>query len=127
MQLSFGNMTIDLNVFNVAKELQDDEEVFQVDRIEANVDDNLVVSNYCDDLLEKSSTYFGLSFDSDSAKNNLAPIMDTTKWKARLEPLSPKKNIDANHKIACNISILQKMKNHSSSYKHMDFTERDDF
>ena len=42
MTLSFGNMTVNLNIFNVIKEIGDDEDVCEVNMIE------LVVHNYVD-------------------------------------------------------------------------------
>ena len=37
MTLSFGNMTINLNIFNVIKEIGDDEDVYEVNMIESVV------------------------------------------------------------------------------------------
>ena len=42
MKLSFGNMTVYLNIFNVIKEIGDDEDVYEVNMIES------VVQNYVD-------------------------------------------------------------------------------
>ena len=42
MTLSFGNMTVNLNIFNVIKEIRDDEDVFEANMIE------FVVQNYVD-------------------------------------------------------------------------------
>ena len=42
MTLSFGNMTVNLNIFNVIKEIGDDEDVCEVNMIES------VVQNYVD-------------------------------------------------------------------------------
>ena len=42
MTLSFGNMTVNLNIFNVIKEIRDDEDVYEVNMIES------VVQNYVD-------------------------------------------------------------------------------
>ena len=42
MTLSFGNMTVNLNIFNVIKEIGDDEDVYEVNMIES------VVQNYVD-------------------------------------------------------------------------------
>ena len=42
MTLSFGNMTVSLNIFNVIKEIGDDEDVCEVNMIE------YVVQNYVD-------------------------------------------------------------------------------
>ena len=42
MTLSFGNMTINLNIFNVIKDIEDDEDVYEVNMIES------IVKNYVD-------------------------------------------------------------------------------
>ena len=42
MTLSFGNMTVNLNIFNVIKEIRDDEDVYEVNMIES------IVQNYVD-------------------------------------------------------------------------------
>ena len=42
MMLSFGNMTFNLNIFNIIKEIEDDEDVCEVNMIES------VVQNYVD-------------------------------------------------------------------------------
>ena len=95
MQLSLGNMKIELNVLNVIKQPHnDDNEVTEVDMIETPVD-NSFVFNLCDDPFEKCLTDFGLSFDIDTsieevnALVNSVPVMDTTKLKARVEPPPP--------------------------------------
>lgn len=96
MQLSFGNMTIKLNIFNAPKQAQEDDEVVEVDMIEALVDDSFI-SNHCDDPLKTCLTHFGLSFDSAISEVNAlldsAPIMDLTKWKEKIDPLSPEEKI----------------------------------
>ena len=42
MTLSFGNMTVNLNIFNVIKEIRDDEDICEVNMIES------IVQNYVD-------------------------------------------------------------------------------
>ena len=42
MTLSFGNMTVNFNIFNVIKEIGDDEDVCEVNMIES------IVQNYVD-------------------------------------------------------------------------------
>ena len=44
MTLSFGNMTVNLNIFNVIKEIGDDKDVYEVNMIE------YVVQNYVDNV-----------------------------------------------------------------------------
>ncbi|KAH9769590.1 hypothetical protein KPL71_012072 [Citrus sinensis] len=78
MQLSFGNMTMDLNIFNISKQPHNaDDEIVELDLIEALVD-NTFLSNLSDYPLQTCLTHFGLDFDIDRSvdercnKKNLA-------------------------------------------------------
>ncbi|KAH9763009.1 hypothetical protein KPL70_001028 [Citrus sinensis] len=95
MQLSFGNMTMELNIFNIAKQPHSaDDGIVDVDLIEALVDDTFV-SNLSDDPLQTCLTHFGFDFDIDRSVDEVnalldsAPSMDTNKWKSRVEQLAP--------------------------------------
>ncbi|KAH9658411.1 Endonuclease [Citrus sinensis] len=95
MQLSFGNMTMELNIFNIAKQPHSaDDEIVDVDLIEALVDDTFV-SNLSDDPLQTCLTHFGFDFDIDRSVEEVnalldsAPSMDTNQWKSRVEQLAP--------------------------------------
>ncbi|KAH9685156.1 hypothetical protein KPL70_013841 [Citrus sinensis] len=95
MQLSFDNMTMELNIFNIAKQPHNaDDGIVDVDLIEALVDDTFL-SNLSDDPLQTCLTYFGLDFDIDRSVDEVnalldsAPSMDTNKWKLRVEQLAP--------------------------------------
>ena len=60
MQLSFGNMTMKLNIFNIAKQPHNaDDGIVDVDLIEALID-NTFVSNLSDDLLQTYLTHLVL-------------------------------------------------------------------
>ncbi|KAH9658022.1 hypothetical protein KPL70_023327 [Citrus sinensis] len=94
-QLSFGNMTIELNIFNIAKQLHNaDDGIVDVDLIETLVDDTFL-SNLSDDPLQTCLTHFGFDFDIDRSVDEVnalldsAPSMDTNKWKSRVEQLAP--------------------------------------
>ena len=95
MQLSFGNMTMELNIFNIAKQPHNaDDGIMDVDSIEALVDDSFI-SNLSDDHLQTCLTHFGFDFDIDRSVNEVnalldsAPSMDTNKWKSIVEQLAP--------------------------------------
>ncbi|KAH9704471.1 hypothetical protein KPL70_011476 [Citrus sinensis] len=95
MQLSFGNMTMELNIFNIAKQPHSaDDGIVDVDLIEALVDDTFV-SNLSDDPLQTCLTHFGFDFDIDRSVDEVnalldsAPSMDANKWKSRVEQLAP--------------------------------------
>ncbi|KAH9671201.1 hypothetical protein KPL70_017267 [Citrus sinensis] len=95
MQLSFGNMTMELNIFNIAKQPHNaDDGIVDVDLIETIVD-NTFLSNLSDDPLQTCLTHFGFDFDIDRSVDEVnalldsAPSMDTNKWKSRVEQLAP--------------------------------------
>ncbi|KAH9769485.1 Integrase catalytic domain-containing protein [Citrus sinensis] len=95
MQLSFGNMTMELNIFNIAKQPHNaDDGIVDVHLIEALVDDTFVL-NLSDDPLQTCLTHFGFDFDIDRSVDEVnalldsAPSMDTNKWKSRVEQLAP--------------------------------------
>ncbi|KAH9794255.1 hypothetical protein KPL71_004834 [Citrus sinensis] len=98
MQLSFGNMTMELNIFNVTKQPQEEDKVVEANMIEELVEDSFI-SNHTDDPLEACLTHSDLSFNNDSAIAEVialldAPLItDTTKWKPKSEllPHSEKK------------------------------------
>ena len=87
MQLSFSNITIELNIFNIAKQpLHRDEGIVGVDLIEELID-HIFPSNLNNDPLQTCLTYFGLNFDINisidevNALLDSLPSMDTNKSK----------------------------------------------
>lgn len=67
MLLSFGNMTMELNIFNISKQPYDREDgVADVDVIKESIDHTLP-SNFSDDLLQEWLKHFGLVFDEINA------------------------------------------------------------
>ena len=84
MQLSFGNMTMELNIFNVTKKPHEEDEFVEANMIEELVEDSFI-SNHTDDPLEACLTHSDLSSNDDSvitegnALLDAPPIMDTTK------------------------------------------------
>ena len=98
MQLSFGNMTMELNIFNVTKQPQEEDEFVEANMIEELVEDSFI-SNHNDDPLEACLTHSDLSFNDDSAIAEVSALLDaplitdTTKWKTKSEllPHSEKK------------------------------------
>ncbi|KAH9744096.1 hypothetical protein KPL70_003541 [Citrus sinensis] len=95
MQLSFGKMTMELNIFNIVKQPHSaDNGIVDVDLIEALVH-NIFVSNFSDDPLQTYLTHFDFDFDIDRSVDEVnallhsAPSKDTNKWKSRVEQLAP--------------------------------------
>ncbi|KAH9752838.1 hypothetical protein KPL71_014866 [Citrus sinensis] len=88
MQLSFGNMTMELNIFNITKQPHNaDDGIVDVDLIEALVDDTFL-SNLSDDPLQTCLTHFGLDFDIDISVDELltsSPIIQPPNWSLPFE------------------------------------------
>ena len=87
MKLSFGNMTIELNIFNVCKQMRDDGPDFeQVDLIESIVQETLE---------ESSDSIFLDTMESSKALANFIDTPDdtvnivNTAWKPQIEKLVP--------------------------------------
>ena len=86
MQLSFGNMTMELNVFNIAKQPHNAYDgIVDMDLIEALVDDTFL-SNLSDDPLDFD---IDRSVDEVNALLDFVLSLDTNKWKSRVEQLAP--------------------------------------
>ena len=95
MTLSFGNMTVNLNIFNVIKEIGDDEDVYEVNMIESVVqnyvdyvsyDDSLkscLVSPSCVEEVTTSELEFLHSIIEHSE------VMEENGWAPRFEKLPP--------------------------------------
>ncbi|XP_038975731.1 uncharacterized protein LOC120106749, partial [Phoenix dactylifera] len=99
MKMSFGNMTIDFNIFNICKQPDNDnenDEIHGVNLIDSIVEDALVPS-LSSDPLETCLTYFGntdinQNFREISAILDSAPLLDTDRWKSRFEELPTRNN-----------------------------------
>lgn len=77
MQLSFGNLIIELNIFNIAKQLHDrDEGIVDMDLIEELLD-YIFPFNLIDDLLQICLTHFGLDFNTDRLIDEVDALFDT--------------------------------------------------
>ena len=95
MALSFGNMTDNLNIFNVIKKIRDDKDVCEVNMIESVVqnyvdhvsyDDPLescLVSPSCGEELTTSKVEFQQSIIEHSE------VMEANGWAPRFEKLPP--------------------------------------
>ncbi|XP_060972621.1 uncharacterized protein LOC133038474 [Cannabis sativa] len=95
-KLSFGNMTVELNVFNVAKSVEC-EEIHEVNMINT---ENMFEM----DMNESFETYakmFGMCLNVDDFIHDVnsllksTPLMDTEKWKAKIEPCIPLEHVES--------------------------------
>ena len=76
MQLSFGNMTMELNIFNIAKQPHSaDDGIVDVDLIETIVD-NTFLSNLSDDPLQSCLAHFNLDLDIDRSVDEVNALLD---------------------------------------------------
>ncbi|KAM6567243.1 hypothetical protein CsatA_026371 [Cannabis sativa] len=96
LKLSFGNMTVELNVFNVAKSVEC-EEIHEVNMINT---ENMFEM----DMNESFETYakmFGMCLNVDDFIHDVnsllesTPLMDTEKWKAKIEPCIPLEHVES--------------------------------
>ncbi|XP_004297990.1 PREDICTED: acylamino-acid-releasing enzyme-like [Fragaria vesca subsp. vesca] len=92
MTISFGNMTLDLNIFSISKQPLENDEVGEV-----NLIDNLVTDTFhqssIKDPLEACLVHFGADFDFDKSIKEVnalldsVPLIDSANWKSKVEPL----------------------------------------
>ena len=94
MQLSFGNMTMELNIFNISKQPPNKNEwTVDVDLIDELVD-HTFHSILSDDLVQTCLTHFSLNFDINRSIDEVnvllhsSSCMDIDKWKSRIEQLA---------------------------------------
>ena len=74
MQLSFGNTTMKLNIFNITKQSHNaDDGIVHVDLI-----DDIFLSNLSDDPLQTCLTHFGFDFDINRSVDEVNTLLDST-------------------------------------------------
>ena len=95
MTLSFSNMTVDLNIFNVIKEIRDDEDVCEVNMIESVVQNYVDHVSYDDPLkscLGSSSCGEELTTSEVGFLHSIiehSEVMEANGWAPRFEKLPP--------------------------------------
>ncbi|XP_062086531.1 uncharacterized protein LOC133792640, partial [Humulus lupulus] len=83
LKLSFGNMTVELNVFNVAKSVECDE-VHEVNMIESMCEDD------GNDLLDFCEKYFGMNLHIDDFNDDVNSLLESMPLnETKVEPLLP--------------------------------------
>ena len=95
MTLSFGNMTVNLNIFNVIKEIGDDEDVYEVNMIEYVVQNYVDHVSYDDPLKSclvipscvQEIAIFELEFLHSIIEHS--EVMEANGWAPRFEKLPP--------------------------------------
>ena len=76
MQLSFGNMIVELNIFNITKQPLDKDDV-KVDLIKELVNYTFP-SNLSNDHLQKCLTHFSLNFDINKSIDEVNALFDSS-------------------------------------------------
>ena len=75
MKISFGNMTVELNIFHISKQVLDNKDICEVDMIESLVHDTFLQSSY-EDPLEACLNLFGCNFDIEHSIEEFNALLD---------------------------------------------------
>ena len=98
MPLAFENMTCELNIFNMAKQVKDEGEIHEVSCIESLVEDcmqTLFHSNPLESwLVSPTALEYNLYEEIESLYSSLevSEIYELSKWASKFEELAPNKN-----------------------------------
>ena len=66
MKISFGNMTVELNIFDISKQVLDNEDICEVNMIVSLVHDNFIQSR-CEEPLKACLTLFYCNLDTEKS------------------------------------------------------------
>ncbi|XP_028094375.1 uncharacterized protein LOC114294434 [Camellia sinensis] len=89
MKISFGNMMVELNIFDISKQPPTEEEASIVCLIDSLVHDEFIESSY-EDPLEACLAHFGCNLDIDESIEQVnalldsIPVMNINKWQPKL-------------------------------------------
>ena len=92
MKISLGNMTVELNIFHISKQVLNNEDICEVDMIESLVHDTFLQSS-CEDPLEACLNLFGCNFDIEHSIEEInalldsVPLLSTNSWQPKVIPL----------------------------------------
>ena len=95
MTLSFGNMTVNLNIFNVIKEIGDEENVCEVNMIDSMVQQYVDHVSYDDPLMtclvSPSWVEEVTTFESEFLHYIIehSEVLEANGWSPKFEPLPP--------------------------------------
>ena len=87
LKLSFGNMTLELNIFNNCKQTRDEEDVHEVNLIETIVQDQTLETclvNSCDFNFDENSKIAYVHYLLEYAQE-----LEASNWKLKYEELPP--------------------------------------
>ncbi|XP_042958158.1 uncharacterized protein LOC122293734 [Carya illinoinensis] len=88
LKLSFGNMTLELNIFNLCRQPQELEDVEEVNALESLLAENSLLNYNCDELWEDLEDSLDL-IDSTNQFSSLCAAGNSNEmqWKPKFEPL----------------------------------------
>ena len=92
MTLTFGNLTVEVNICQLMKHPSDVDMIEEVCVIDSLVEE-MVDHSFSDDALKQCLSYFGSNFDLDDSINEVnallesTPLMDIDNWANHFEPL----------------------------------------
>ena len=92
MKISFGNMTVELNIFDISKQVPDNEDICEVNMIGSLVHDTFLQTS-CEDPLKACLTRFDYNLDTEksieevNALLDYVPLLSMDSWQPKVVPL----------------------------------------
>ena len=99
LKLSFGNMTLEMNMFNICKQPEDDNDLHEVDFIDELVHENFVSTLPSDPLEACLITSNDYALDTNSEISHMLSFLNTFQdskasgWRPKFEELPPQSSI----------------------------------
>ena len=91
MKISFGNMTVELNIFDISKQVLDNEDICEVNMIGSLVQDIFIQSS-CEDPPKASLTHFDCNLDTEKSMEEVnalldsIPLLSIDNWQPKVVP-----------------------------------------
>ena len=92
MKISFGNMTVELNIFDISKQVPDNEDICEVNMIGSLVHDTFLQTS-CKDPLKACLTRFDYNLDTEKSIEEVHALLDYVSllsidsWQPKVVPL----------------------------------------
>jgi len=77
MKISFDNMTVKLNVFDVSKQPPDNDDIYEVDMIESLIK-NTWMQFHSENIVEMCLAHFGDDFDWEKSFEEVNALLEST-------------------------------------------------
>ena len=90
----FGNITVEMNVFDVSKQPPDNDDICKVDMIESLIE-NTWMQFHFEDIVQTCLAHFGNDFDWEESFEEVNALLESTipmdvgKWQQKVEPFPP--------------------------------------